>query len=138
MILETGVHIGGTGKIDKLEVHDGGVVIDKSVDGKPENIWVEGDVKIKIGDDTHNGGDDYLDKKPGGDASGKNPTTGSSMILDGLSQSVQKVGGGTNDDGGEGGGTGSIPSGDTSGTLSIGTGTITGGGGGSSPGIETP
>ena len=70
MVVETGVHITGEGKIEKLEVHDDGVVIDKSVDVKPENIWVEDDVEIKIGDETYTGGDDYLDKKPGGDNGG--------------------------------------------------------------------
>ena len=64
MVLESGVNIAGNGRIDKMEVHENGVIIDKSVNVKPENIWAEDNVKIRIGNETYTGGDDYPDRKP--------------------------------------------------------------------------
>lgn len=55
MVLNAPVDVGGEGKIDKMEVHTNGVVIDKGVDVKPENITVDKDVKIKIGDKEYTG-----------------------------------------------------------------------------------
>ena len=50
MITNGAVNVTGTGKIDKMTVHDDGVVIDKSVNVRPQDITVDDGVKITVAD----------------------------------------------------------------------------------------
>ena len=55
MITNGAVNVTGTGKIDKMAVHDDGVVIDKSVNVRPQDITVDDGVKITVADKDYTG-----------------------------------------------------------------------------------
>ena len=96
MITNGAVNVTGEGKIDKLTVHDDGVVIDKSVDVEPENITVDDGVKINVADKDYTGDGKTLppNAPPSNDGSGggsrPKPTT--------YSVTLNRIDGQDNDD----------------------------------------
>ena len=77
MITNGAVNVTGTGKIDKMTVHDDGVVIDKSVNVRPQDIIVDDGVKITVADKDYTGEGKTLppDTVPSGNSGNTTPTT---------------------------------------------------------------
>ena len=78
----------GEGKIDKMTVNSDGVIVDKSVDVKPENITVGGGATITVGGTEYSGNGDAL---PASDAT--------SSVNDGGTSDGGNLGGGTSSGG---------------------------------------
>ena len=71
MITNGAVDITGTGKIDKLTVHEDGVVVDKSVNFKNDDIFVDDNVRITVDGKDYIGEDKQL---PPGNSGNSNTT----------------------------------------------------------------
>ena len=79
MITNGAASVSGTGKIDKMTVHENGVVIDKSVNVRPQDIFVDDGVKITVAGKDYTGESKALppNTTPGGNSSGGNSSGGS-------------------------------------------------------------
>ena len=77
MITNGAASVSGTGKIDKMTVHENGVVIDKSVNVRPQDIFVDDGVKITVAGKDYTGESKALppNTTPGGNSSGGSTTT---------------------------------------------------------------
>lgn len=86
LVLDTAVTIDGTGTIEKATVSADGVIIDKSVDANPKNIFAADDISISVADKQYTGKDDYLAKETatGSGGSGGNGSTPSTPATDSL------------------------------------------------------